>query len=148
MIVQATPLHATAMAEIHAAAFPFGERWGAEAIALQLAQPGAFGLLDPGGGMLLGRVAGDEAEILTLAIAPAVRRQGRALALLSAAVSRARGTGAHLLFLEVSAGNAAAKALYARVGFVEIGRRQRYYANGSDALVLRLNLSAAAATDG
>ena len=148
MIVQATPLHATAMAEMHAAAFPHGERWGADAIALQLAQPGAFGLIDPAGGMLLGRVSGDEAEILTLAIAPAVRRQGRALALLSAAASRARGTGAQVLFLEVSADNAAANALYASMGFVEIGRRLRYYANGSDALVLRLDLSAAAATNG
>jgi ribosomal-protein-alanine N-acetyltransferase len=148
MILQATTLHAAAMAEIHAAAFPAGEGWGTDAIALQLAQTGAFGLIDPAGGVLLARVTAGEAEILTLAVAPAVRRQGRALALLNAAVARAHGAGARTLFLEVGAGNEAAKALYAGAGFVEIGRRLRYYANGSDALVLRLGLSAAATTPG
>jgi ribosomal-protein-alanine N-acetyltransferase len=49
--------------------------------------------------------------------------------------------------LEVSANNEAARALYARAGFVEVGRRPRYYASGADALVLRLDLSAAAAKD-
>ena len=147
MIVRATPLHAAAMAEIHATAFPLAERWGVDAIALQLAQPGAFGLIDPAGGMLLARAAADEAEILTLAVVPAARGQGRGLALLSAAIARAHGAGARAVFLEVSADNAAAKGLYARLGFVEVGRRQRYYASGSDALVLRLDLTAAATTN-
>jgi ribosomal-protein-alanine N-acetyltransferase len=147
MIVPATPLHATVMAEIHAAAFPPTERWGVDAIALQLTQPGGFGLIDPAGGMLLARMAADEAEILTLAVAPAARRQGRALAMLNAAGARASSTGARAMFLEVSADNAAAKALYARLGFAEVGRRQCYYASGSDALVLRLDLSAAATTN-
>jgi len=147
MIVQVTPSHATAMAEIHAAAFPLGERWGVDAIALQLAQAGAFGLIDPAGGMLLARVAADEGEILTLAVVPAARRQGRALALLSAAMARARDAGVRTLFLEVNADNAPAKALYARVGFVEVARRPRYYASGADALALQFDFSAVAATD-
>jgi [ribosomal protein S18]-alanine N-acetyltransferase len=147
-IVRATPLHAAAMAAIHAAAFPPGERWGADAMALQLGQPGAFGFIDPAGALLLGRVAADEAEILTLAVAPAVRRQGRAASLLRGAVAHVRGIGARALFLEVGTGNEAARALYARAGFVEVGRRARYYADGSDALVLRLDFSAAAATNG
>ncbi len=147
-IVRATPLHAAAMAEIHAAAFPPGERWGADAMALQLGQPGAFGLVDPAGALLLARVAADEAEILTLAVAPPARRQGRAMALLKAAVAYARAVGVRALFLEVGTGNAAAQALYARAGFIEVGRRRRYYANGSDALVLRLDFSVAAATGG
>ena len=41
------------------------------------------------------------------------------------------------MFLEVATGNAAALALYRREGFVEVGRRRRYYADRSDALVLR-----------
>jgi ribosomal-protein-alanine N-acetyltransferase len=44
------------------------------------------------------------------------------------------------MFLEVATGNAAALALYRREGFVEVGRRRRYYADASDALVLRVNL--------
>jgi ribosomal-protein-alanine N-acetyltransferase len=42
------------------------------------------------------------------------------------------------MFLEVAADNAAALEFYAQAGFVEVGRRPRYYANGADALVLRL----------
>jgi len=76
MIVLATVAHATALAAIHAVGFPPREAWGEDAIGLQLALPGAFGLIDDRGGMLLGRVAADEAEVLTLAVAPAVRRNG------------------------------------------------------------------------
>lgn len=45
ILVAATPHHAEAMALIHAAAFPPRERWGPDAIALQLALPGAYGVL-------------------------------------------------------------------------------------------------------
>ena len=140
MIIQATPAHAAALAAIHAAAFPPREAWGEDAIALQLALPGAFGLVDERGGMLLGRVAADEAEVLTLAVAPSVRRQGLATALLRAARAQVSACGGHAMFLEVAAGNAAALALYRREGFVEVGRRRRYYADASDALVLRADL--------
>jgi len=146
-IVLATPLHAQVFAEIHAASFPPAESWGADAMALELGQPGAFGLLDPAGALLLGRIAADEAEILTLAVAPPARRQRRAMALLRATIDHARTAGARALFLEVATSNQPARALYARAGFAQVGRRPRYYADGSDALVLRLDLTAAAATD-
>jgi ribosomal-protein-alanine N-acetyltransferase len=147
-IIDAAPAHAQAMGEIHAACFPPAERWGADAMALQLGQRGAFGLIDPAGGMLLARVAADEAEILTLAVVPAARRQRRASALLAAAAARAAAAGARAMFLEVAAANTPARSLYAAAGFVEVGRRRRYYANGSDALVLRRELTAAATEAG
>jgi len=140
MIGEATPAHAAALAAIHAAAFPPRDSWGADAISLQLALPGAFGLIDDRGGMLLGRVVADEAEVLTLAVAPAARRQGIATALLRAAQAHARALGVHAMFLEVATGNAAALALYRHGGFAEVGRRRRYYADASDALVLRVNI--------
>jgi ribosomal-protein-alanine N-acetyltransferase len=48
---------------------------------------------------------------------------------------------AAVMFLEVAAGNVAALALYRAAGFAEVGRRVRYYADGSDALVMRRDLS-------
>ena len=141
MIMQATLAHAAALAAIHAAAFPPREAWGEDAISLQLALPGAFALIDERGGMLLGRVAADQAEVLTLAVTPIMRRQGIASALLREATTQVRAAGARELFLEVSTGNEAALALYRREGFVEVGRRRRYYADASDALVMRVNLS-------
>jgi ribosomal-protein-alanine N-acetyltransferase len=140
MISQATPAHAAALAAIHASAFPPREAWGVDAIALQLALPGAFGLIDDRGGMLLGRIAADEAEVLTLAVAPSVRRQGIATALLHAAKAQVGAGGGKAMFLEVATGNAAALMLYRGEGFIEVGRRRRYYADASDALVLRAKL--------
>jgi ribosomal-protein-alanine N-acetyltransferase len=52
------------------------------------------------------------------------------------------------MFLEVAPGNAAARALYASAGYAEVGRRPRYYPDGSDALLLARALSPAAATAG
>ena len=129
------------MAAIHAAAFPPGERWGGDAFALQLALPGVFGVVDDRGGVLLARVAADEAEILTLAVHPDARRHGIAAGLLAEAASVARAAGAASLFLEVSEANLAARALYDGAGFAMVGRRRRYYADGTDALVLRRGLA-------
>ena len=107
--------------------------------------PGVFALLDAEGGMVLVRVAADEAEILTLAVAPGARRRGLGRRLMQAAAAQAREVGASRLFLEVSSRNAAARALYQSQGFTQAGRRRRYYADGSDALVLVLPLTSGAA---
>jgi ribosomal-protein-alanine N-acetyltransferase len=133
--------HAAVLAAIHAASFPADECWTVEAMAQQLMQPGVFGFADSDGGMVLGRVAADEAEILTLAVAPSGRRQGRGRALLEAAFAEMAARAAAQVFLEVSTANAAARALYAAAGFVEVGRRRRYYRDGADALVMRRDLT-------
>jgi ribosomal-protein-alanine N-acetyltransferase len=130
------------MAAIHATAFAGGETWSAAIIAAQLSLPGTFGLIDDSGGMILARAVADEAEILTLAVVPAARRLGVGRALVSAAARLAAARGAARLLLEVSAANQPARALYAGLGFSQAGRRRRYYADGSDALILTLPLAA------
>ncbi len=139
-MIATAPEDAPALAALHASAFPPAEAWGPDAIRLMLEMPGAFGLHLPGQGFVLARVAADEAEILTLAVVPAARRQGQGAALLAAAMAGAAARGADAMFLEVSERNAAASALYAAAGFAEIGRRRRYYADRADALVLRRGL--------
>ena len=67
-IERAGPADAELMAAIHAAAFSSGESWGIDVFRLQLALQGVQGLLHPDGGLVLLRVAADEAEILTLAV--------------------------------------------------------------------------------
>jgi [ribosomal protein S18]-alanine N-acetyltransferase len=140
MIILATMAHATSLAAIHAASFPPLDAWGTDAIQLQLALPGVFGLIDERSGMLIGRIAAEDAEVLTLAVVPAARRQGVGGRLLQEAKALAASRGGSALFLEVATSNAAALALYRREGFVEVGRRRRYYADGSDALVMRATL--------
>ena len=88
-------------------------------------------------------VAADEAEILTIAVTPSVRRQGLARTMLRRAGQEARARGAVRVFLEVAADNAAARGLYWREGFREVGRRKAYYLRPDkrvDALVLALAL--------
>ena len=139
-IVPATRVHAGVMAEIHAAAFSKADAWSRDVMILQLELPATFGLIHSDGGMILARVAADESEILTLAVHPDHRRRGIGALLLGAAMARAAGLGATSMFLEVAVTNEAARGLYARHGFAEAGLRRRYYADGTDALVLRSTL--------
>lgn len=138
-----------ALAALHARCFTTPRPWSAGEFAQLLDSPRCFLLTRPQDGppntplgFLLGRVIADEAELLTLAVAPEARRAGlgRDLTREFAATSRARGaTGA---FLEVAADNRAARALYAGLGWREAGRRRGYYGPGRDALVLSLALAA------
>jgi len=133
------------LAQIHARAFQ--SCWSATELCGLLATPGTFAIAAENDGALvafvMGRVAADEAEILTLAVDPAKRRRGLGAALVDAAASAATCAGARRLFLEVARENAVAMSLYRRAGFVVVGERAGYYGNGgSDAVVLRLELKA------
>lgn len=87
----------------------------------------------------LGRAVAGEGEILNLAVAPEARGQGLGTWVLEQGLGRLRAAGAGEVFLEVRAGNRAARALYRRHGFREVGRRHEYYRQPvEDALVLRL----------
>lgn len=137
-----------AMAAIHADAFPPDDSWPRDVFAQQLGFPGVFGMLHPSGGMILMRVAADEAEILTIAVAHAARRGGVARALLCEATIHAANVGAKAIFLEVSVANIAALRLYTHAGFIQVGRRPRYYSDNTDALVLRFDVVASKQTPG
>jgi len=95
-------------------------------------------------GFILSRRAADEAEILSVAVARAVRGQGLARRLLDLHLRRLAGFGLRAVFLEVEEDNVPARKLYARAGFQEAGRRKDYYIQGrarpAAALVLRRDL--------
>lgn len=87
---------------------------------------------------VLFRLLTDEAEILT--IGAERRGAGLGAVMLEAAMAHALAAGARRLFLEVSDANKAARKLYDRFGCVQTGLRRRYYADGSDAIAMRLEL--------
>lgn len=124
------------MAAVHAIAFP-DDPWSESSFSRLLGQPGVAGLIDERGGIVMLRCIADEAEILTLGVASP--RLGIGLALMQAAIAQAKSQGAATLHLEVAESNTAACALYKQLGFKQTGRRQKYYDNGGDALVLSLN---------
>lgn len=125
-----------ALAALHASCF--AEGWDGRAIAALLATPGTFAF-HCADGFVLARAAAGEAEILTLAVAPAARGKGLGRQLLKAAIARAQELSCDAMFLEVGADNPHALALYAGLGFSRVGLRKGYY-SGGDALVLRLSL--------
>lgn len=125
------------LARLHALCFE--DAWSAKALEDLLKTPGTSAFAAPDGFILM-RLAGDEAEVLTVAVAPAARRVGKASALLSEAMREAAAHGARSIFLEVAVTNKAANALYSRFGFREVGRRKAYYAPNEDALILRAEL--------
>ncbi|RIK37523.1 MAG: ribosomal-protein-alanine N-acetyltransferase [Chloroflexi bacterium] len=82
---------------------------------------------------------GEEMHIVTLATHPDWRRRNLGEWLLLEMLAQARSQGATETTLEVRVSNVGAQHLYQKLGFVEVGRRKRYYRdNGEDALLYTL----------
>ncbi len=127
------------LARLHAQCFTNPRPWAPEEFVGLLAGPGSF-LLTRAQGFLLGRVVADEAELLTLAVAPEARRRGQGRQLVEEFAALARRRGAGVAFLEVAADNLAATQLYLAQGWRIAGRRPGYYGPKRDALTMRLEL--------
>jgi len=84
--------------------------------------------------------ASADADIQTIAVAPANRRQGIADTLMRHLLRTAKSRGSSRVFLEVGADNSAAIALYRRWDFEATATRGNYYGPGRDALVMRRSL--------
>jgi ribosomal-protein-alanine N-acetyltransferase len=82
----------------------------------------------------------DEVEVIQVATHPTARREGIGRALMRRVIDLARARGDSRVLLEVRPGNTAAVALYRALGFHELMRREAYYEDGEDALVLALPL--------
>jgi [ribosomal protein S18]-alanine N-acetyltransferase len=88
-------------------------------------------------------VAAGEAHLLNLSVAREWQRRGLGSHMTRFLMKLARDHGAQALFLEVRPSNAAARALYSRSGFAEVGRRRDYYPAGEgreDAVLMQVNL--------
>ncbi|HEX7499461.1 MAG TPA: ribosomal protein S18-alanine N-acetyltransferase [Polyangia bacterium] len=84
----------------------------------------------------------DELHILNVAVHPDERRRGHGVRLLEHMLSEASRNKTRVVSLEVRLSNHAARALYRKFGFREVGTRPRYYAdNGEDALLMDRALS-------
>jgi [ribosomal protein S18]-alanine N-acetyltransferase len=140
---------AEACASIHAQSF--AHSWSSAEFETLLSAKNTIGTaaIDPVTeelrGFALARLAADEAEILTIAVQEAYRNRGVGRALLVDCQSRLAASHVQSLFLEVEDSNLAAIALYARMGFQEVGQRRAYYqkqgGSTATALVLRKKLT-------
>jgi [ribosomal protein S18]-alanine N-acetyltransferase len=96
-------------------------------------------------GFAVSRMAADEAEILSIAVAASHRGRGMSANLLLTHLGHLAGHGVRTVFLEVEENNQPARRLYRRAGFAVVGRRERYYRQGNgeqlNALLMRRDLS-------
>lgn len=145
-LVEATHANLEALSRLHGEAFD--PSWSANALQDLLSAQGSYAIVAGAdaspAGFIVARVAADEGEILTLAVARAARRLGHGRSLVRAAAAHAERLGARVMFLEVDVVNQGARSLYKKLGFSVVGRRTGYYGkaaqNASDALTLRVNL--------
>jgi ribosomal-protein-alanine N-acetyltransferase len=145
VIEVAPPTVCELLASLHARSFP--KPWSAAEIAKLMENQAVFALVHGNGaeaqGFVMGWTAAGDAEVLTVAVVPEARRKGFGAALVTAASVAALVRGAKSIHLEVAEDNAAARALYTKLGYKEAGRRHAYYAGegGSiDAIVMRRDL--------
>ncbi|NIZ93621.1 ribosomal protein S18-alanine N-acetyltransferase [Kineococcus rubinsiae] len=119
--------------------------WSDETFWGELAQPSRRYLVADADGVVVGyggvMVAGADADVQTLGVAPAGQGRGTGRRLLRALLAAAAGAGATRIVLEVRADGAAAQHLYRSEGFEQIARRPRYYQPGDvDAVIMRAPL--------
>lgn len=128
----------------------FDPPWDAESIAQLIEHPAAAAFVaqvrEPKTlvGFVIGQIAADEAEILSVGVAPEWQRRGIARHMIEGLVRAAERADVRRLYLEVAADNAAALRLYKGLGFAAAGRRKAYYRRPGgqpvDAIVLALDL--------
>jgi len=120
-----------ALAELHVLCVPASDGWTEPGLKRLLQADAALGCQAEHDGAIIGFIlafaAADEAEVLTLCVAPQHRRQGVGRKLLKELERKLAARHIVHLHLEARVSNLAARELYARVGFGETGRRRRYY---------------------
>jgi ribosomal-protein-alanine N-acetyltransferase len=138
---------AARLAQLHGESFHRG--WGEAEFEIMLAERNTLVHRLRSGRKIIGfavsRIAADEAEILSIAMAASQRGRGLSRELLLTHLGHLSGRGVRAVFLEVEENNQPARRLYDRAGFTIVGRRERYYRQESgeqlDALRMRRDLS-------
>lgn len=120
----------------------FSAPWSKNSIASELDNPLSLWLAAMDGEHLAGYVGSQtvmgETDLLNIAVHPDYRRRGIARELLLALVERLKQRGSGCLTLEVRPSNAAARCLYEKLGFVQVGMRPKYYEKPQeDGMILR-----------
>lgn len=123
----------------------FSDPWSEASVRYECGNPISLWLVAVEDERVIGYVGSQsvppEADVMNLAVAPEYRRQGIGRQLMQALTEFLHTQGIESLFLEVRASNDPAIALYSEFGFVQVGRRKKYYVNPTeDALILRKEL--------
>ena len=136
----------TILVDLEALTFP-EDPWSPFMLADELSSPASrYWIALDEAGVPIGyggvKIGGDQADVMTIGVVPRARGRGVGRAILDALLEWARQAGAVEIFLDVRPSNEGAIALYNSRGFVEIGRRPRYFRNPvEEAVEMRAPLS-------
>ena len=147
LLVPMVHRHLDAVTLIENAAYPFPWSRGNFVDSIVAGYPSRV-LFDASGTMLgyfIAMAGVDEMHLLNITVAPAVQGRGHARYMLAALVGLCAEHAARELWLEVRLSNSRARAVYERLGFIEVGIRKGYYPAGfarrEDAAVMTLKLT-------
>lgn len=123
----------------------FSDPWSEKSIASEVNNPLSYWLVAEDNGEIVGYVGSqsvlDAADMMNLAVSPKFRREGIGKALVDTLTQHLIQNDVIALLLEVRVSNSPAIALYEKLGFLQVGRRPKYYHNPrEDALILRKEL--------
>ena len=134
------PCHVQAIAELERVCF--NDPWSENSIECELNNSLSLWIVAQDCGKVVGYVGSQSvlgwADMMNLAVDPDYRKQGIGRRLVEVLIGRLKENEVTCLTLEVRVSNEAAISLYKSMGFVEVGRRPRYYHNPKeDALIFR-----------
>ncbi|MFB8388028.1 ribosomal protein S18-alanine N-acetyltransferase [Microbacterium sp. NPDC055910] len=151
---RATSDDLAAIMALERASFP-SDAWSEGMMREELASPHGYYVVDETAGRISGyaglraAAGAKDADVQTITIAGDARGRGRGRVLLRALLDEAARRRVREVFLEVRADNPVAQSLYVSEGFLEMGRRPRYYQpDDVDAVVMRLDLAGWHAANG
>lgn len=124
------------LANLHQKCFPH-KPWSADDFA-DLKNSGCE-IIASQNGFIVWRATLDEAELITIGVAPDARRTGIAAAMMGIMEAELKKSGVKSVFLEVAENNTPARRLYEQNGYVQIGVRPKYY-DGIDAITMKKDL--------
>lgn len=136
------PGHVDEVYEISKEAFPLP--WAKEELIREIMNPHALNLV----ALLDDEVVGyvqcwytfEDADIINIAVKSSYQRLGIGKIILSELIRQLKVKGIQNVFLEVRVSNLPAQKLYKSFGFITLTKRERYYINGEDALVMNLQI--------
>ena len=120
----------------------FSDPWSEKSVAYELTNTLSCWLVAVEDGRVAGYIGSQtvmgESDMMNVAVHPDYRRRGIAERLVNDLVEALKAFESHCLTLEVRESNDSARALYAKLGFCQVGLRKNYYRNPKeDALILR-----------
>ncbi len=141
-VIEMLPQHVNEVYKISEEAFPLP--WAKDELVRETINPNAFNLVALHNGIVIGYVQCwytlDSADIINVAVSEVYKKQGVGKILIRDLIEHLRQRKVENIFLEVRVSNLPAQKLYKAFGFITLSKRERYYVNGEDALVMNLQI--------